>query len=111
MAGLIESVGEDVYEFRKGDRVAAAHSLMTPIGTYAEYSTAPANTCFLILSNTSFEGTYLNLEKVIAVCGNGIDLVKSLYATTHIIDYRSSNVNLTCRAQKLHLDLADIITP
>jgi NADPH:quinone reductase len=56
MSGVVESVGENVYEFRRGDRIAAAHPLLTPYGTYAEYSTAPADTCFLIPPNITFEG-------------------------------------------------------
>jgi NADPH2:quinone reductase len=40
MAGIDEAVGCDVYEFRKGDPVAAVHPLETLDGTYAEYATA-----------------------------------------------------------------------
>ncbi|OPB37707.1 zinc binding dehydrogenase [Trichoderma guizhouense] len=55
MSGIIEAVGNNVYEFRKGDRVAAAHPMQTENGTYAEYATAPVNTCFLLPPNISFE--------------------------------------------------------
>ncbi|PON23118.1 alcohol dehydrogenase [Trichoderma gamsii] len=55
MSGVIEVVGSNVYEFRKGDRVAAAHPMQTENGTYAEYATAPINTCFLLPPNISFE--------------------------------------------------------
>lgn len=58
MSGVIEAVGSDVYEFRKGDRVAAAHPIQTANGTYAEYATAPVNTCFLLPPNISLEGSY-----------------------------------------------------
>lgn len=56
MSGIVESVGKDVFEFRKGDRVAAAHPMQTANGTYAEYATTPANTCFLLPDRISFEG-------------------------------------------------------
>lgn len=59
MSGVIEVVGSNVYEFRKGDRVAAAHPMQTENGTYAEYATAPVNTCFLLPPNISFEGKCL----------------------------------------------------
>ncbi|KAL7933860.1 GroES-like protein [Trichoderma chlorosporum] len=55
MSGIVEAVGTNVYEFRKGDRVAAAHPMQTENGTYAEYATAPVNTCFLLPPNISFE--------------------------------------------------------
>ncbi|KAL7947517.1 GroES-like protein [Trichoderma barbatum] len=55
MSGIVEAVGSNVYEFRKGDRVAAAHPMQTENGTYAEYATAPVNTCFLLPPNISFE--------------------------------------------------------
>jgi NADPH2:quinone reductase len=58
MAGYVAAVGSNVYEFRKGDKVAASHPLETPHGTYAEYSIAPEHTCFLIPPGLSFEGQY-----------------------------------------------------
>lgn len=64
MSGLIETVGSNVYEFRKGDRVAAAHPMQTENGTYAEYSTAPVNTCFLLPPNISFEGRFLISDSI-----------------------------------------------
>lgn len=58
MSGIVEDVGSNVYEFHKGDRVAAVHPLQTENGTYAEYSTAPVNTSFHIPPNISFEGSF-----------------------------------------------------
>lgn len=58
MSGIVEAVGVNVFEFRKGDRVAAAHAMQTPNGTYAEYATAPVTTCFLIPPNITFEGSH-----------------------------------------------------
>ncbi|OOQ90284.1 alcohol dehydrogenase [Penicillium brasilianum] len=55
MSGIVEAVGSQVYEFRKGVRVAAAHPMQTANGTYAEYATAPVNTCFLIPPHVSLE--------------------------------------------------------
>jgi NADPH:quinone reductase len=57
MSGIVEEVGSNVYEFRKGDRVAGAHPMQTENGTYAEYATAPVNTCFLLPPSISFEGS------------------------------------------------------
>jgi NADPH2:quinone reductase len=44
MSRVVEEVRENVYEFRKGDRIAGAHPMQTNNGTYAEYATAPVNT-------------------------------------------------------------------
>jgi hypothetical protein len=38
MAGIVHSVGERVYEFKPGDRVASFHEIMTKGGTFAEYA-------------------------------------------------------------------------
>src|ERR1700710_2178932 len=46
IAGTIHEIGEGVTEFRKGDRVAAFHEMMTPGGSYAEYAVAWAHTTF-----------------------------------------------------------------
>ncbi|KXH68000.1 alcohol dehydrogenase [Colletotrichum salicis] len=55
IAGFVESVGEGVLGFKKGDRVAAFHEMNTPHGSYAEYSIAWAQSTFLIPEKTSFE--------------------------------------------------------
>lgn len=57
-AGYVESVGEGVDGFAKGDRVAAFTRVTggDRTGTYAEYTVAPANTTFKIADKTSFEG-------------------------------------------------------
>jgi NADPH:quinone reductase-like Zn-dependent oxidoreductase len=56
LAGIIEKVGANVFEFRPGDRVAALHEITTGGGAYAEYSLAPQHTTFHIPKETSFEG-------------------------------------------------------
>ena len=56
IAGTIYEVGEGVTEFKKGDRVAAFHEIMTPHGSYAEYAVAWAHTTFFLPDKTSFEG-------------------------------------------------------
>jgi NADPH:quinone reductase len=64
IAGIIEAVGENVTEFRKGDRVAAFHEMMTPHGSFAEYAIAWAYTTFHLPKKTSFEEVCnLNLVK------------------------------------------------
>jgi NADPH:quinone reductase-like Zn-dependent oxidoreductase len=55
-AGIVHEVGEGVYEFRPGDRVAAMHEMKTPGGSYAEHGVSPAYTTFKLPDNTSFQG-------------------------------------------------------
>ncbi|KAJ5621164.1 quinone oxidoreductase [Penicillium lagena] len=57
-AGFVEDLGSSVRssgQFRRGDRVAAFHVMMTSGGTYAEYALAPATTVFHIPDWISFE--------------------------------------------------------
>ena len=56
IAGIVEEVGANVYEFKPGDRVAAFHEMRTRGGSYAEYAVAWAHTTFHIPKETSFEG-------------------------------------------------------
>lgn len=55
IAGIVEEVGENVVEFKKGDRVAAFHEMMSPHGSFAEYAIAWAYTTFHLPKTTSFE--------------------------------------------------------
>lgn len=55
IAGFVEEVGENVVEFKKGDRVAAFHEMRTPHGSFAEYAIAWAHTTFHLPKKTSFE--------------------------------------------------------
>lgn len=55
ISGIVESVGEGVLEFKKGDRVAAFHEMMQPHGSFAEYAIAWAHTTFHLPAKTSFE--------------------------------------------------------
>lgn len=55
IAGVVHSVGKNVYAFKPGDRVAAFHEMMTPGGSYAEYAVAWAYTTFHLPHSTSFE--------------------------------------------------------
>lgn len=72
IAGIIESVGANVTEFRAGDRVAAFHEMMvsvnlsersdeiltqgqSPHGSFAEYAIAWSHTTFHLPKSTSFE--------------------------------------------------------
>lgn len=36
IAGVVHAVGENVYEIKPGDRIAAFHQMGTPGGSYAE---------------------------------------------------------------------------
>lgn len=55
LAGIVYSVGKNVYEFRPGDRVAALHMPGEENGSFAEYSVAPDWTTFHIPHHVSFE--------------------------------------------------------
>lgn len=55
IAGIVHSVGKDVYEFKSGDRVAAFHQPGKENGSFAEYAVAPDWTTFHIPQNVSFE--------------------------------------------------------
>lgn len=55
VAGVVEAVGEDVFEFNKGDRVAGFHVMRTPGGAFAEYAILPEHTTFHIPAKISFE--------------------------------------------------------
>ncbi|KAK0714388.1 chaperonin 10-like protein [Apiosordaria backusii] len=55
IAGIVHTVGANVYEFKPGDRVAAFHEMRTPHGSYAEYAIAWQHTTFHIPHNISFE--------------------------------------------------------
>ena len=65
VAGIIESVGKDVFELKKGDRVAGFHVMRTPQGTFAEYAIVPAHTTFHIPPSTSFEEVSLPLLRTL----------------------------------------------
>jgi hypothetical protein len=55
IAGIVESVGENVLEFKKGDRVAAFHEMVKDHGSFAEYAIAWAHTTFHLPAKTTFE--------------------------------------------------------
>lgn len=57
IAGIVEKVGANVFEFKPGDRVAAFHEMRTPAGSYAEYAIAWQHTTFHIPASTTFEGS------------------------------------------------------
>jgi len=55
IAGIVHSVGANVYEFSPGDRVASFHQMLAPGGSYAEYAIGLAHTTFHIPKDVSFE--------------------------------------------------------
>jgi NADPH2:quinone reductase len=55
IAGIVHSVGANVYEFQKGDRVASFHEMMKPHGSFAEYAVGWAHSTFKIPPKTSYE--------------------------------------------------------
>jgi hypothetical protein len=55
ISGIVEEVGENVTEFKKGDRVAAFQEMMTPHGSFAEYAIAWAYATFHLPKKTRFE--------------------------------------------------------
>ncbi|KAK0637402.1 chaperonin 10-like protein [Bombardia bombarda] len=56
IAGIVEAVGDKVFEYKPGDRVAAFHRMGEPAGAYAEYAIAPFSTVFHLPPSISFEG-------------------------------------------------------
>lgn len=58
IAGVVHSVGEGVWEFRPGDRVACFHEMMTPGGSFAEYALAWVGTTFRVPDGVGFEGAF-----------------------------------------------------
>ncbi|KAF4635800.1 hypothetical protein G7Y89_g2275 [Cudoniella acicularis] len=70
IAGIVEEVGENVIEFKKGDRVAAFHEMMSNHGSFAEYAIAWAYTTFHLPKKTSFEeGSTIPLAAMTAAVG------------------------------------------
>ena len=59
IAGVVHNVGQNITEFKPGDRVAAFHELVTPHGSWAEYAVAWGYTTFHLPPATSFEGERL----------------------------------------------------
>ncbi|KAI2463493.1 GroES-like protein [Annulohypoxylon bovei var. microspora] len=55
IAGVVHEVGENVTEFKPGDRVAAFHEMMKPHGSFAEYAIAWQHVTFHIPQKTTFE--------------------------------------------------------
>jgi NADPH2:quinone reductase len=55
IAGIVHSVGDKVWEFQPGDRVASFHEMMSPHGSYAEYAVGWQHSTFHIPKSTSFE--------------------------------------------------------
>lgn len=55
IAGYIHQVGDNVCEFKVGDRVAAFHDYMTPHGSFAEYAIGKVHATFHLPPHISFE--------------------------------------------------------
>ncbi|KAL0938351.1 quinone oxidoreductase [Colletotrichum truncatum] len=55
VAGIVEKVGSEVFEFAKGDRVAGFHVMRSPHGSFAEYAILPAFSTFHIPNSVSVE--------------------------------------------------------
>ncbi|KAL4783367.1 chaperonin 10-like protein [Aspergillus varians] len=55
IAGTVEAVGDNVTEFKAGDRVAAFHEMTAPGGSYAEYALAWQHTTIHLPKHISFE--------------------------------------------------------
>ena len=56
IAGVVHSVGSNVVEFKRGDRVAALHEMRAPGGSYAEYAVSWDHATFHLPKTTTFEG-------------------------------------------------------
>jgi NADPH:quinone reductase len=60
LAGIVESVGDGVCEFRKGDRVAGMHAFPLPHGAFAEYAILRDYMAFHVPESISFEEVCLS---------------------------------------------------
>ncbi|KAH6855725.1 chaperonin 10-like protein [Chaetomium sp. MPI-CAGE-AT-0009] len=70
VAGTVYDTGSDVTEFKKGDRVMGFHVMLTPHGTWAEYTVVPAHTTAHLPAATSFEqGCAIPLAALTAALG------------------------------------------
>jgi NADPH:quinone reductase-like Zn-dependent oxidoreductase len=70
VAGIVEDVGSEVFEYKPGDRVAAFHRMGEKHGTYADFTVVPASTTFPLPPNISFEaGAGLPLSFMTAALG------------------------------------------
>ncbi|KAK4182299.1 GroES-like protein [Podospora australis] len=115
IAGIVESVGSSVFEYKPGDRLPLftawvthqAH-MLTAIALYQALQlplpTVPGSkdTSVLIYGGATAVGAYAlqsaklsGLGPIVTVAGSGIDYVKSLDVADHIIDYRQGNVTQT----------------
>lgn len=75
IAGTVVRVGENVTEFKPGDRVAAFHEMREPGGSFAEYAIAWQQSTFHIPKTTSFEeASTIPLVALTAAVGLYIDL-------------------------------------
>lgn len=75
IAGIVHSVGANVYEFKQGDRVAAFHEMRAPHGSFAEYAVSYQHTAFHIPESLSFEeAATLPLAAMTSACGMYADL-------------------------------------
>ncbi|PBP26937.1 WD domain-containing protein [Diplocarpon rosae] len=97
IAGIVESIGDDVVEFKKGDRVAAFHEMMSPHGSFAEYAIAWDYTTFHLPKKISFEeGASIPLAAMTAAVGLYLrlglpDLWKPTTVQTPLIVYGASS--------------------
>ncbi|KAI1209337.1 GroES-like protein [Annulohypoxylon truncatum] len=70
IAGVVQEVGENVIEFKPGDRVGAFHQVLQPHGSYAEYAIAWQHATFHIPPKTTFEeAAAIPLAAMTAVVG------------------------------------------
>ncbi|KAI5363537.1 putative GroES-like superfamily, alcohol dehydrogenase, polyketide synthase, enoylreductase [Septoria linicola] len=70
ISGIVYEVGEEVTEFKKGDRVAAFHEMLQPGGSYAEYGLSWDHTTFFLPNKTTFEeGAAIPLAALTAAVG------------------------------------------
>lgn len=59
ISGVVHEVGDNVSEFKPGDRVFAFHEMLKPGGSYAEYALSWAATTAHLPQHISFQGTLM----------------------------------------------------
>ncbi|KAH8658077.1 chaperonin 10-like protein [Xylariales sp. PMI_506] len=106
IAGIVHSVGKDVYEFKPGDRVAAFHEIGTENGSFDEPKEDEKKKPILIYGVTSAVGAFAaqsarlaGFSHIIGVAGRGADFAAT--PADHVVDYRQGEDALVAAVEEI----------